>query len=141
MFFSKYLSIFLTDNFIQSTITNTSITEGIKVLILLFQSSNAPQNPSDTFSTLLYPNIDLIMKYIIKVISSNLNYNTCAPVLNMLSAMNECLLLNDLSLDEIEAILLLELMINIKISISNDKNRKGYALLNTLIKKYFTFIC
>ncbi len=137
---SKYLSIFLTDNFIQSTITNTSITESIKVLILLFQSSNTPQNLSDTFSSLLYPNIDLIMKYIIKVISSNLNYNTCAPVLNLLSTMNECLLLNDLLLDEIEAILLLELMINIKISISNDKNRKGFALLNTLIKKYFTLI-
>lgn len=137
---SKYLSPFLTENFIKSTITaSTSFSEAVKVLILLFTSKNTSELSS--FQTFLYPNLDLIIKFIIKQMTSNLISKTSYTyIISLFSSILEILILNDLYLDIIETVLVLQTLVTIKANLSNEKNGKNYSSIHTLIKKYMDFL-
>ena len=137
---SKYLSPFLTDNFIKSTISaSTSFSETVKVFILLLTSKNTSELSS--FKTLLYPNIDLIIKFIIKQMTSNLiSKASYTHIISFFSSLLEIIILNDLYLDIIETVLILQTLVAIKANLSNEKNGKIYSSLHTLLKKYMNLV-
>lgn len=149
---SKYLSLFLKDDFIKSTISiYTIFTEIIKILIMLIKKntnstttaspSNKSENNFNSFTNLFYPNYDLVLKFLIVNISStDQPTSVYQSLILFFNVFYDQLILNDLTLDTFEEMLTLQFLLEIMYTISNEKIKKLNTSIINLIKKYSSLI-
>ena len=148
---SKYLSLFLKDDFIKSTISiYTVFTEIIKILIMLIKkntnstttsSTNKSENNFNSFSNLFYPNYDLVLKFlIINISSTDQPTSVYQSLILFFNVFYDQLILNDLTLDTFEEMLTLQFLLEIMCTISNEKIKKLNTSIINLIKKYSSLI-
>ena len=126
-----FFTIFLYDDYINSTLLpkKKNIKEILDILKNLCHK--------DSFKEYFYPNYDLMLKYIIKSLSSLNNYTNdiLESIINFLNCIYEEIKLNDYSIDIIESNLTLELLIYLKEKFNDEKKK-----INSLLVKYYEII-
>ena len=123
-----FFTIFLYDDYINSTLLPKK--KNIKEILHILKNICH----KDSFKEYFYPNYDLMLKYIIKSLSSLNNYTNdiFESIIIFLNCIYEEIKLNDYSIDIIESNLTLELLIYLKEKFNDDKKK-----INSLLVKYY----
>ena len=126
-----FFTLFFNEDYINNTLLpkKKNIKEILEVLKKLCHK--------DSFKEFFYPNYDLMLKYIIKSLSSINNYTNDIfdSIIDFLSCIYEEIKLNDSSIDNIESTLTLELLIYLKEKFNDEKKK-----INSLLVKYYEII-
>ena len=131
-FENKFLSKFLTDNYINTLIIPNK--KQFHKIIKYFKNLISKENFKENF----YPNYDLILKYIILNIYCYdllIDKNIYDNLINFFNSFYEQLKLTDCILDEFELKLTLEFFINLKYNYNDNQNK----LIN-VFRKYINII-
>ena len=126
-----FFTVFFCEDYINNTLLpkKKNIKEILEILKNLCHK--------DSFKEFFYPNYDLILKFIIKSLSSfnNFSNDIFESIIDFLNCIYEEIKLNDSTIDNIESNLTLELLIYIKAKFNDEKKK-----INSLLVKYYEII-